>query len=136
MLVYRLVWSEWLVSFIPNNSQEMNGSWESDLVGQGSLKHSKMAHLHPIFKGKQIFFQLFNYLFLRCIIGWKEDHIWIEKAVYLLVMVFLFNLGRGLLDTINKIRTTLVAQWLRLCTPMQGAQFRSLFKELDPTYHN
>ena len=89
--------------FIPNNSQEINSSWESDLVGKESLKHTKMANLHPIFKGKQIFFQLFNYLFLRRIIGWKENHIWIEEAVYLLVMVFLFNLGRGLLGTINKI---------------------------------
>ena len=30
----------------------------------------------------------------------------------------------------------LVAQWLRLLLPMQGAGVRSLVRELEPTYHN
>ena len=29
-------------------------------------------------------------------------------------------------------RTSLVVQWLRLNTPMQGAQVQSLVRELDP----
>ena len=31
-------------------------------------------------------------------------------------------------------RTSLVAQWLRICLPMQGTQVRALVRE-DPTYH-
>ena len=31
------------------------------------------------------------------------------------------------------IRTSLVAQWLRIHLPMQGTQVRSLVRELDPT---
>ena len=32
--------------------------------------------------------------------------------------------------------TSLVVQWLRLCTPTAGAQVGSLVMELDPTYLN
>ena len=32
--------------------------------------------------------------------------------------------------------TSLVVQWLRLCTPNAGAQVGSLVMELDPTYLN
>ena len=32
-------------------------------------------------------------------------------------------------------RTSLVVQWLRLCTPNAGAQVRPLLREPDPTCH-
>ena len=34
----------------------------------------------------------------------------------------------------NQVRTSLVAQWLRICLPVQGTRVRSLVQE-DPTYH-
>ena len=36
--------------------------------------------------------------------------------------------------TKNKIRTSLVVQWLRICLPMQGTQVQSLTQE-DLAYH-
>ena len=37
-------------------------------------------------------------------------------------------------NTINEIRASLVAQWLRICLPRQGTHVRALIWE-DPTCH-
>ena len=47
--------------------------------------------------------------------------------------LFCFSFG-GRKFEMSLAGTSLVVQWLRLCTP--NAQVRSLVRELDPTCHN
>ena len=43
-----------------------------------------------------------------------------------------FTVGRLSIEDYARLGTSLVAQWLRICLPMQGTQVRALVRE-DPT---